>query len=228
MHSCTNRQSDRFPGLLRRGLVAWVLLLGAGLGQVAAQEAQPPLQPAPAQPTLELQVQRNAQGVFLSALVPLQLPPAVQDALLKGIAMHFIAQVQIVQQRWYWSDKVQVQAMRYLRLAYQPLTRGWRVSQSSEPIASSGLGMALAQSYDSLDDALGAMQRIARWQVAEASQLQEGTLYILRLRYRLDTSQLPRPLQWGAVGGVNWSLQVQGSAPVPELPPPVEAEVPKP
>ncbi len=28
---------------------------------------------------------------------------------------------------------------------------------------------------------------------------------------------LPRPLQWGAVGGANWTLQLEASSPVPAL-----------
>jgi len=174
---------------------------------------------------LQLRVERSAQGVFLSAVVPVQLPPSVENALLNGIAMHFVAQAQILRHRWYWSDKVLVNAMRYVRLSYQPLTRRWRVAQASEPIAPTGLGIALAQNYGTLQEALAAMGRISRWRVAQASELDEDTPYTLRLNYRLDTSQLPRPLQWGAVGGVNWNLQLEGAAAVPETAQPLP-EVP--
>ncbi|MGB7422407.1 MAG: DUF4390 domain-containing protein [Comamonas sp.] len=174
---------------------------------------------------LQLRVERSAQGVFLSAVVPVQLPLSVENALLNGIAMHFVAQAQILRHRWYWSDKVLVNAMRYVRLSYQPLTRRWRVAQASEPIAPTGMGIALAQNYDTLQEALAAMGRISRWRVAQASELDEDTPYTLRLNYRLDTSQLPRPLQWGAVGGVNWNLQLEGAAAVPETAQPLP-EVP--
>ena len=66
-----------------------------------------------------------------------------------------------------------------------------------------------------LGQLLAAMQRISRWQIAEASELDADTSYTARLQYRLDTSQLPRPLQWGAVGGANWTLQLEASSPVP-------------
>jgi len=191
--------------------------LGLLLPMAQAQEA--------GRAALQLRVERSAQGVFLSAVVPVQLPPSVENALLNGIAMHFVAQAQILRHRWYWSDKVLVNAMRYVRLSYQPLTRRWRVAQVSEPIAPTGLGIALAQNYDTLQEALAAMGRIPRWRVAQASELDEDTPYTLRLNYRLDTSQLPRPLQWGAVGGVNWNLQLEGAAAVPETAQPLP-EVP--
>jgi len=191
--------------------------LGLLLPMAQAQEA--------GRAALQLRVERSAQGVFLSAVVPVQLPPSVENALLNGIAMHFVAQAQILRHRWYWSDKVLVNAMRYVRLSYQPLTRRWRVAQASEPIAPTGLGIALALNYDTLQEALAAMGRISRWRVAQASELDEDTPYTLRLNYRLDTSQLPRPLQWGAVGGVNWNLQLEGAAAVPETAQPLP-EVP--
>lgn len=213
MHCCTNRWPDpaalthRLGRALRVWLALWVLV---GPAWVAAQA------PGDAHAALQLRVERSDQGLFLSTVVPLQLPTSVEDALLKGIAMHFVAEAQVLHHRWYWSDKVLARATRYLRLSYQPLTRRWRVAQGSEPIAPSGLGIALAQNHDTLQDALAAMGRISAWQVAQASELDEDTPDILRLRYRLDTSQLPRPLQWGSVGGVNWSLQLEGTVAVPE------------
>ncbi|MCD6663335.1 MAG: DUF4390 domain-containing protein [Comamonas sp.] len=212
MHCCASRWPEGgLPRRLGAALRVWLTalaFLGLLLPMVQAQEA--------GRAALQLRVERSAQGVFLSAVVPVQLPPSVENALLNGIAMHFVAQAQILRHRWYWSDKVLVNAMRYMRLSYQPLTRRWRVAQASEPIAPSGLGIALAQNYDTLQEALAAMGRISRWRVAQASELDEDTPYTLRLNYRLDTSQLPRPLQWGAVGGINWNLQLEGAAPVPE------------
>ncbi|MBZ0224865.1 MAG: DUF4390 domain-containing protein [Comamonas sp.] len=221
MHCCASRWPDGgLPRRLCRALRVWLTalaLLGLLLPVAQSQEA--------GRAPLQLRVERSAQGVFLSAVVPVQLPLSVENALLNGIAMHFVAQAQILRHRWYWSDKVLVNAMRYVRLSYQPLTRRWRVAQASEPIAPTGMGIALAQNYDTLQEALAAMGRISRWRVAQASELDEDTPYTLRLNYRLDTSQLPRPLQWGAVGGVNWNLQLEGAAAVPETAQPLP-EVP--
>lgn len=214
MHCCTSRRLDalwlRCPGpALRAWWVALYLLIAAG-APVWAQS------PGGSDAALQLQVQRSPQGVFVSAVVPVQLPHSVEDALLSGIAMHFVAEAQVLRPRWYWSDKVVARSARFMRLSYQPLTRRWRVAQAPEPIAPSGQGMAYAQNYDTLQDALAAMGRISRWRVAQPSELGEEAPYLVRLNYRLDTSQLPRPLQWGAVGGVHWNLSLEGTAAVPE------------
>jgi len=44
------------------------------------------------------------------------------------------------------------------------------------------------------------------WQVLERGALKSGQRYDARLRLRLDTSQLPKPLSIGAVGGDRWEL----------------------
>ena len=208
MHCCTSRHDTRRGASLARRVLRSLMAMLLCLLQGAAWAQEAPR-------ALQLQVQRTSEGVFVSATLNLRLPGAVEDALRKGIAMHFVADAQVLRHRWYWSDKTQALAMRYWRLSYQPLTRRWRLAQSSEPIAASGLGVVLGQNYDDLEDALAAMQRISRWQIAEASELDADTSYTARLQYRLDTSQLPRPLQWGAVGGANWTLQLEASSPVP-------------
>ena len=163
----------------------------------------------------DLQLERTSQGVYLSATMQWQLPRLVEDALLKGIAMHFVAEAQLVRQRWYWWDKVQQRQARYLRLSYQPLTRRWRLAQSSAPLGSSGSEGWLGQNYEELDEALAAMQRITRWKIVEADALEEGADYSVQFQFRLDTSQLPRLLQFGAVGSAHWNLQLRRSLPVP-------------
>jgi hypothetical protein len=99
-------------------------------------------------------------------------------------------------------------ATRYLRLSYQPLTRRWRLSTSPSPISNTGLGVVLGQNFDDLRDAVLAMQRISRWKIADASEIDADVLHLVNFRFRLDMSQLPRPLQIGAVGSAGWSLVV--------------------
>lgn len=163
----------------------------------------------------ELQLERTTEGLLLSASLRLELPEVVQDALYKGISMHFIAEAEVLRQRWYWYDKTVARATRYLRLNYQPLTRRWRLAQSSVPFAANGLGVSLGQNYEELSDALSAMQRIARWKIADEAQLDEGVPYVVNFQFRLDLSQLPRPLHIGAVGRSAWDIMLTRSVHLP-------------
>ena len=109
-------------------------------------------------------------------------------------------------------------AVRTLRLAYQPLTRRWRVSLSNETGAASGgagLQYALHQNFDSLTDALAGISRVVNWQVAEPGRLEEGVRYQAQWRFRLDRSLLPRPFQIGVVNQPDWVIEVERNLDVP-------------
>nr|WP_245660944.1 DUF4390 domain-containing protein [Polaromonas jejuensis] len=158
----------------------------------------------------QLRVERGDDGVHLSALVRFDLPPVVEDALLKGIPMFFVVEADIYRDRWYWTDPRVASATRTLRLAYQPLTRRWRVNIASGLISNSaGLRATLNQNYESMDEALSAIRRVARWKIAEASELDPDASYKVDFNFHLDLSQLPRPFQIGMAGQREWTISAQ-------------------
>lgn len=152
----------------------------------------------------QMNVERTEDGVLLSATIRFDLPPAVDDALAKGIPMFFVAETSIYRDRWYWYDKRVAGASRHMRLAYQPLTRRWRLQVSSSPIGQSGL--VLGQAFDTREEALAAIQRVSRWRVADPGDIDPDATHYVDFRFRLDVSQLPRPFQIGAVGQSDWNI----------------------
>ena len=158
----------------------------------------------------QFSVERADDGVYLSTVVRFDLPAVVEDALLKGIAMFFVAQTDIYLSRWYWADKRVANATRTIRLAYQPLTRRWRVNIVSGLINNSaGLRATLNQNYDTLPEALLAVQRLSRWRIADNSEVEPDVAHKLEFRFNLDLSQLPRPFQIGVAGQKDWTISAQ-------------------
>ena len=158
----------------------------------------------------QLNVERAEDGIYLSANVRFDLPNPVEDALVKGIAMFFVVEADIYQSRWYWTDRRVASAARTIRLAYQPLTRVWRVNIVNGVVqGAGGLRATLNQNYDSLTDALSAVQRLSRWRVADNADLEPDASYKLDFSYSLDLSQLPRPFQIGVVGQKDWTISAQ-------------------
>jgi hypothetical protein len=121
----------------------------------------------PAQPSevTQLRLERTEDGVLLNATVRFELPPAVDDALQKGIPMFFVAEATICATAGTGTTSAVAFTPRHMRLSYQPLTRRWRLQVSSAPIGNSGL--ALGQSFDTQEEALRAVQRVARWKIAD-------------------------------------------------------------
>lgn len=154
----------------------------------------------------QMRLERTEEGVFLAATVRFDLPAVVEDALLKGISMYFVAEAEVFRDRWYWYDKKLATTTRHMRLSYQPLTRRWRLYTSPSPISNTGLGVTLGQNFESLNEAMGAIKRISGWKVAEAADIEPDSRHNVDFRFRLDVTQLPRPFQIGAVGQPDWRI----------------------
>ena len=158
----------------------------------------------------QLRVERAEDGVYLSAVVQFDLPVVVEDALTKGIAMFFVIEADMYQNRWYWTDRRVASATRTIRLSFQPLTRRWRVNIVTGLINnSSGLRATLNQNYESLPEALSAVQRLSRWKIADNAEVEPDVTYKLEFSFNMDLSQLPRPFQIGVAGQRDWTISVQ-------------------
>jgi len=187
---------------LRALLLVVCLLLSVAFAPVRAQDGSE---------VTELRLERTPDGLVLFANLRLVLPPAVEDALNKGVPMVFVAEADLVRHRWYWTDKKVASAQRHMRLAFHPLTRRWRLNIASGPMSPNALGLALNLSFDTLEEALATMQRISGWKIADAGVIESDATHKVEFRFGLDTSQLPRPFQIGAFGQSDWRLSVSAS-----------------
>ncbi|MCK6425021.1 MAG: DUF4390 domain-containing protein [Burkholderiaceae bacterium] len=179
----------------RRALALLLVLAGLG-GSVG---------PARAVELVRLEATRGGeQGVLLSFDLRFDLPPGVEGALQKGVALYFVAEAEVLRPRWYWFDKLHGQTRRVWRLTYQPLTFSYRVSFGG-----------LSQTYASLPEALRSLQTATRWRIAEPLASDDDGPYLVQFRYRLDADQLPRPLQIGIAGRPEWQLSIARTIALP-------------
>lgn len=141
---------------------------------------------------------RNPTGVGLNFQARFELPRAVEDALIRGVPLHFVAEAAVYRRRWYWRDERIGRVSRHWRLAWQPLTRSFRVSFGG-----------LHQTYDTLVEALGALRGAVDWRLVDAVRLEDDESYYVEFRYWLDTDELPRPMQIGLAGQADWALSIE-------------------
>jgi hypothetical protein len=196
----TQRLEQLFLQELKRSLQCVVFMVAVLFGGLAWADTAVEMQ--------GLKVERTDQDVYVSVNWRFEVPSALEDALLKGIPLYFVTEVDVSRERWYFYDKRMAHAERHVRVSYLPLTRRWRVNVSPQPFSAGGLGMSLAQTYDSLDEAMTAVRRLVQWRVANAADVESDAKQTLAISFRLDLTQLPRPLQIGAAGQSDWNISL--------------------
>ena len=208
---CWKSVQCRLNGIWRTSLGLRVLclcvpLLALLLGPVQAQTSN-----TPGLEVIELRLEKSEGALLMQSSLRLELSPVVEDALQKGMPIYFVTEAEITSDRWYWYDKKINAVARHYRLAYQPLTRLWRLNVSREPIGTVGLASSLSQSFETLPEALTAIRRTVNWKVADLSEISSDNKYTLLFKFRLDVSQLARPFQMTAGGNAEWNLATQKS-----------------
>lgn len=185
------------PGTPTRVPGVWAVL--RGLGTLLALLTALALSPAAQAQGVELaalRVKRADNELALDYQARLSLSAPVEEALHRGVPLYFTAQATVYRNRWYWRDERVARVNRTWRVAYQPLTAQWRVS----------LG-GLSQVYGSLSEALAPLSRVSGWRIADGEKLESGERYYVDFFFRLDSSQLPPPMQVDI--GSDWKLGIE-------------------
>lgn len=137
----------------------------------------------------------SEEGYQIDADIELQLSATLQEAVRKGVPLYFVAEFELSRGRWYWLDQIVTSASRERRISYAPLTDQYRISYSG-----------ISQNVSSFDDVRRALSRVRSWTVLERGRLRSGEKYEAALRFRLDTTQLPKPFQLNAIASKEWTL----------------------
>ena len=170
---------------LRACLAAWLLTAAVAVnaGSIDAQQAA--LTP-------------NEDGYALSAEFTVDLGAQIEEAVARGVPLYFTLEFDLTRKRWYWvSEHIADRRIEY-RLAYNALTRQYRLSAGG-----------LHRNFVTLAEALRVISRIGALQVVDRSVLRPGETYDAALRLSLDRSQLPKPLQVDALANRDWQVDAK-------------------
>ncbi len=132
----------------------------------------------------------------LDATLALELSPALEQLVVKGVTLQFVTEFQLTKSRWYWFDAKTVEVQRVSKISYQALTNQYRVTLGNFSLTAANLKQALA-----------AVRTIEDWTVIEASAIDPNQTYQAAVRMRLDTNQLAKPFQVNAINSRSWNLQ---------------------
>src|SRR5574340_285830 len=184
MHCC---KKFRLPGilqgsagsLLRGVLLAWLFVATVHAEGISVNKAE---------------VRLGEDGYRLSASYDIKLTFAAQQALTRGVPLYFVGEFSLKRSRWYWLDEEIFQGEQTVKLAYNVLTRQYRLSRG-----------ALFQNFASFEDAINILARQSS-AIIPAELINKDSSYIVAARLRLNVAHLPLPLQVNALTGRDWAL----------------------
>ena len=137
-------------------------------------------------------------GWALTADFAVELGPRLEDAVARGVPLFFKLEVVLERPRQYWIAEHIVTRVVETRLAYNSLTRQYRVSAGG-----------LQQNFATLEEALRRIGRAAALPLLERGALKAGESYQAALRLSLDHSQLPKPFQVDALTDKEWQIEAK-------------------
>jgi hypothetical protein len=186
----------------RSWLSRLALLLALALAGVAHAGSIEPVQ---------ADLKQGEDGHVLSAEFSVDLGARLEEAVARGVPLYFNLEFVLERNRWYWLNEQVASITINYRLAYNALTRQYRLSVGG-----------LHQSFATLAEAMRVIARVSALPVADKGVLKPGENYTAALRLSLDRSQLPKPLQVDAIANSDWQVSTKALrwqfSPPPESP----------
>ncbi len=133
----------------------------------------------------------------LDAVIAYELNSEVREALANGVLLKFQVEVQVVSlQKWIW-DKVISTTVKTHSLKYHVLSKQYVLEN---------LETGKSHSYPDLESVLIQQGKITAMYIAEADYLNQKKNYIVQLRSRLLSNELPLPLRMKSYISPKWRL----------------------
>jgi hypothetical protein len=143
-------------------------------------------------------VRATEDAFVIDAEFDLSLTAPLEAALLRGTPLYFVLDTEMTRQRSYWFDETVAIPQSIRRLTYTPLTSSYRVD--------TGGSLSNSVNYPTLEEALRQIRLVRGRSLVEKKELRKGDRYEVSLRLRLDTAQLPKPLQVNTLVSREWTL----------------------
>ncbi len=143
-------------------------------------------------------VRLQDDAYVMDAEFDFSLTAPLEEALVRGTPLYFVLETEVTRSRSYWFDE-RVNSPQFVRrLFFTALTNSYRVD--------TGRAVGTPSSYPTLDEALRQIRLVRGRTLLERRDLRSGERYEVSLRLKLDTTQLPKPLQVNTLVSREWTL----------------------
>jgi Domain of unknown function (DUF4390) len=143
-------------------------------------------------------VRPSEEAYVIDAEFDFSLTAPLEAALVRGTPLYFVFESEITRSRSFWFDESIATSPSVRRITYVPLTSSYRVD--------AGGTVSGGAAFTTLDEALRLVRTIRNRPLVDRRVLRAGERYDVSLRLRLDTTQLPKPLQVNTLVSREWTL----------------------
>ena len=135
---------------------------------------------------------------LLNAEINIIFDAEIEEAINKGVPLHFLIEFQVVSPRKYWFDDEIITTTNRVTLSYHALTRQYLVNRDTHQ-----------KSFETLSEAADELTHLTDLKVFEKSLLEKEGIYKAALLMRLDQTKLPKAIQVDAIASEKWNLSSQ-------------------
>lgn len=143
-------------------------------------------------------VRLQDDAFVMDAEFDFSLTAPLEEALVRGTPLYFVLETEVTRSRSYWFDERVNSPQSVRRLTFAALTNSYRVD--------TGRAVGTPSSYATLDEALRQIRLVRGRTLLDRRDLRSGERYEVSLRLKLDTTQLPKPLQVNTLVSREWTL----------------------
>ncbi|MCP4432828.1 MAG: DUF4390 domain-containing protein [Gammaproteobacteria bacterium] len=136
--------------------------------------------------------------LILESRIDIELPEYIEIAVDQGFAVPVSFEVEILEDRKYWLDKKIVSLKQQYLLHYLPMLNSYVVSD---------INRGTRAYFDSRQDAVNSLQQISQYPMFDIGNISADLKVYARMRFGLDSDELPLPLKSSSLWANDWDLQ---------------------
>jgi hypothetical protein len=177
------------PGNRLPTLLALLLLVLAG-GAAPAQEVEPFV-------VEHADFTVNQSLMMLDLVAESELPDYITIALDQGFSVPIMFEVEILAHKRYWFDERVVWLKQQYRLHYQPILDSYVVFDVNH---------VERRYFDNRNAAMRSIEVVYNYPMLDIKNLAPNRDYYARVRFGIDTDELPLPLKSSSLWNNDWDL----------------------
>ena len=134
----------------------------------------------------------------LNSKIDIKLPPYISIAIEQGFAVPLMFELEILSPIKYWPDRKFVSLKQQYQLHFLPMLGSYVIFDSNA---------GQRHYFDDLNEAVDYLQVVNNYPMLDINNISDERNYYARLRFGIDSDELPLPLKSSSLWDNDWDLK---------------------